>query len=134
MRAVVDTNVLMSGVFFGGVPGRVLEAWHKGRFTLVITPLILDEYRRVAHELCRSADVSAVDAILDLITIHAELVEDTSLAAGVCRDPNDDIFLSCACAARAVVVSGDKDVLAAHGVNGMTVLSPRAFLERISQA
>ena len=32
MRIVVDTNVLMSGIFFGGVPGRILAAWREGRF------------------------------------------------------------------------------------------------------
>ncbi|MBI2403438.1 MAG: PIN domain-containing protein [Gemmatimonadetes bacterium] len=38
MRVVVDTNVLMSGVFFGGVPGRILEAWRDGKLTLVVSP------------------------------------------------------------------------------------------------
>ena len=30
MKVVLDTNVFVSGVFFGGTPGRVLEAWRDG--------------------------------------------------------------------------------------------------------
>lgn len=36
MRVVVDTNVLMSGIFFGGVPGRILGAWAGGELELVL--------------------------------------------------------------------------------------------------
>ena len=28
MRIVLDTNVLMSGIFFGGIPSQILEADH----------------------------------------------------------------------------------------------------------
>ena len=51
MRIIVDTNVVMSGVFFGGVPGRILDAWAGGRLELVLSPDILQEYRRVGAEL-----------------------------------------------------------------------------------
>ena len=47
----MDTNVLMSGIFFGGVPGRVIDAWMDGSLELVLSPEILDEYRRVGSEL-----------------------------------------------------------------------------------
>lgn len=51
MKVVVDTNVLVSGIFFGGVPGRVVNAWLQGQVELVLSPSILDEYRRVGREL-----------------------------------------------------------------------------------
>ena len=50
MRVVLDTNVVVSGVFFGGTPSRVLAAWSAGRFVMVLSPAILDEYRRVGHD------------------------------------------------------------------------------------
>jgi predicted nucleic acid-binding protein len=52
MKVVVDTNVLMSGVFFGGVPGRILEAWRDGKLTLVVSPPVLEEYHRAGPPLC----------------------------------------------------------------------------------
>ena len=50
-RVVVDTNVFLSGVFFGGVPGRILEAWQAGHLTLVLSPAILAEYHRAGAAL-----------------------------------------------------------------------------------
>jgi putative PIN family toxin of toxin-antitoxin system len=51
VRVVLDTNVLVSGVFFGGLPGRILEAWRDGKLTLIVSPAILDEYLRVGRVL-----------------------------------------------------------------------------------
>lgn len=51
MRIVLDTNVFVSAVFFGGVPGRILEAWRDGRLQLVLSAGILDEYQRVGQAL-----------------------------------------------------------------------------------
>jgi predicted nucleic acid-binding protein len=51
MKVVIDTNVLASGVFFGGPPARVLEAWRDGAIDLVVPPEILEEYRRVGEML-----------------------------------------------------------------------------------
>jgi AbrB family looped-hinge helix DNA binding protein len=49
VRIVLDTNVLVSGVFFGGPPGRILEAWRDRRIQLVLSPEILGEYQRVGQ-------------------------------------------------------------------------------------
>ncbi len=47
MTVAVDTNVLVSGVFFGGIPGKIVTAAREGVFTLAMTPLLLSELRRV---------------------------------------------------------------------------------------
>ena len=47
MKVVMDTSVLVSGLLFGGVPGQILTAWTTGAFVVVVSPSILDEYRRV---------------------------------------------------------------------------------------
>lgn len=44
LHAILDTNVLLSGIFFGGVPGRLLTAWQDERLALVLSPAILAEY------------------------------------------------------------------------------------------
>ena len=51
MKIVLDTNVLVSGIFFTGPPSKILRAWSRGKVQLVVTPEILDEYRRVVIEL-----------------------------------------------------------------------------------
>ena len=47
MRVVIDTNVFVSGVFWKGPPAEILRAWRAGRIEIVLSPEILDEYRRV---------------------------------------------------------------------------------------
>jgi hypothetical protein len=45
LRVVLDSNVVLSGFFFAGIPGIILQGWHAGRFRLVLSPSILSEYR-----------------------------------------------------------------------------------------
>jgi hypothetical protein len=53
MRVVLDTNVLVSAIFFAGIPGRILAAWSEGRFEMLATVDVLTEYRRVVARLER---------------------------------------------------------------------------------
>lgn len=107
MKAVLDTNVVISGIFFGGAPGGVLAAWARGEFTVVGSPQILEEYRRVAAELAAQFPAIELTRILDLLTIHAEIIEDReSGVPSFCRDPDDEKFLVCAAAGDALLVTG----------------------------
>jgi putative PIN family toxin of toxin-antitoxin system len=133
VKAVIDTNVLVSGVFFGGVPGRILSAWAAGEFILVLSPAILDEYRRVGHELgVQYPDLGATfEPILTLIAMNAVIVDAPPLTVPVCDDPADDIFLAAALASQtSVIVSGDKDLLRVVGWRGIVVLTPRQFVDQ----
>ena len=130
MRAVVDTNVLISGVFFGGWPYRVLEAWRNGRVEMVVSESILQEYWVVARRLSR--EFPGVDAgpFLELLSARAKLVEAADLPAPVCADRADDKFLACALAGGArVIVSGDRGLQRASGYRGIEVLGPRQFVQ-----
>jgi putative PIN family toxin of toxin-antitoxin system len=133
VKVVLDTNVVVSGVFFGGVPGRILSAWSDGQFVLVLSPAILDEYRRVGHELGRRyPEVNeAFEPVLTLIAMHALIVDALPLAGPVSTDPDDDMFLAAALAAQAeFIVSGDQDLLQVSGWREIAVLTPRQFLDQ----
>jgi putative PIN family toxin of toxin-antitoxin system len=133
VRVILDTNVVISGVFFGGVPGRILSAWTAGRLVLVLSPAILEEYRRVGAELEREHPEAGAtfEPILTLIAMHAMLVDTPPLAAPVSDDSDDDMFLAAALASRThLVVSGDQDLLRVSGWRGIEVLTPRQFLDQ----
>ncbi|MDX9980814.1 MAG: putative toxin-antitoxin system toxin component, PIN family [Lentisphaeria bacterium] len=51
MRVVLDTNVFISAVFFGGVPGKILDMWREGGIELLLSAEILAEYEDVARRL-----------------------------------------------------------------------------------
>lgn len=130
MRIVLDTNVLISGVFFGGIPGEILEAWSEGMVGLVLSPSIVDEYRRVGEELeDRYGDLGFSD-VLSVIVSNSEIVNAADLETEITRDPDDDKFLACASSAGArVVVSGDDDLLSISPWKGIRVLAPRVFVD-----
>ncbi len=134
MRVVVDTNVVLSGIFFGGTPGRVLEAWVAGRFELMLSSDILGEYERAGAALGRRYPerTEALAPILSVIVVHATLVVAPPLPNQVSDDSDDDIFLAAALHGRAaVVVSGDRALLRVSGWEGIRVLSPRQFVDEL---
>lgn len=128
MRAVLDTNVLVSGIFFGGVPRQVLDAWVDGKFELVLTPLIFDEYLRTCDRLSASHPTLDYQAVLATIVGHGTLMPDPDGFETITADPDDDKFMLCAERAGAKVISGDQHLLEATGWSGVEVHKPRDFL------
>ena len=131
MKVVLDTNVLVSGIFFAGLPGQVLEAWADDRFELVLSPTIFDEYLRTCARLAASRSALEYEAVLATIIGHGTLVADTTSEEAITVDPDDDKFMLCARTAGALVVSGDSDLLDVSGWQGVDVLKPRDFLDHL---
>jgi len=131
MRVVVDTNVLVSGVFFSGIPRRILEAWRDRRIVIVASLETLEEYRRVGERLGAQFEGVSLEPFFTLLATNALIVQPRQLPEAIVSDPADDKFFACALAADCrVIVSGDKRVLAASGYGGVEVLRPRGFVER----
>jgi putative PIN family toxin of toxin-antitoxin system len=131
MRVVLDTNVLMSGIFFAGPPARILAAWAEGRFDLLATVEVLTEYRRVANRLTKKYPSIEVAPVLDLIIRECRIVEPFPVPVEACDDEDDVKFLACAISGEATcIVSGDRALLRASGYEGIEVLTPRSFMKR----
>lgn len=130
MKVVIDTNVFVSGIFFTGPPSRILEAWRDERVRVVISPDIIEEYRRVVDVLMTQFPSIEIDRILELLADNSEIVSPESLPGAVCEDPDDDKFLSCALKGGAsVIISGDKHLLKVSGYKGLQIISPRKFVD-----
>ena len=131
MKVVLDTNVFISGVFFSGPPNKILKGWRDGRFTLVLSPEILEEYQRVAEALSKKYPPVDMTELLELIVVEADMIQAGPLKEPVSADPDDDKFIACALASGArLIVSGDKHLLDVDGYGGIEVLKPRAFVDR----
>jgi putative PIN family toxin of toxin-antitoxin system len=134
MKIVLDTNVLISGIFFSGPPSKVLAAWADGEFELVASVEVLAEYRRVAERLQKDFPSIEIKAILDLVTRETRIVEPAPVPKSACDDQSDLKFLACALAGGAnMVVTGDRALLRASGFRGIEVLTPREFLRRFPE-
>jgi putative PIN family toxin of toxin-antitoxin system len=130
--AVLDTNVLISGIFFGGIPRAILDAWADEAFDILLSPAILEEYQKTSDRLAETHPNLAYQRILLDLTRHGVFVPDSPQEPAITQDPDDDKFLQCAREGGAhSVVSGDKHLLAVTGWNDIQVLTPRAFLDRL---
>jgi putative PIN family toxin of toxin-antitoxin system len=130
VKVVLDTNVFVSGVFFGGPPHKILEAWRDGKIQLLLSPAILEEYQRVMRELAVQFPEIKVEALIDFMIVHSEIILPPTLPPVIQVDPSDDKFLECAVAGKAIcIVTGDKHLLKLLEFNGISILKPREFVE-----
>jgi putative PIN family toxin of toxin-antitoxin system len=131
VKIVLDTNVLVSGIFFSGPPAQILRAFGQSKLRLIVTPEILEEYKRVAAELHDHFPGIEISRILELIVIGSEICVPVELEHPICTDPKDDKFFAAAISGGAkVIVSGDKHLLKVSGAHGISVLTPRSFIDR----
>lgn len=133
MKAVIDTNILMSGTFWGGPPAKVLDAFLKDKFEWIVSTEILEEYWRVLNELIKKYQAPAqVVEFFQTLSLSATIVSPLSFGAQVCSDPDDDKFIEAAVAGAAgFIVSGDKALLKTDGFHGIRVLKPAEFLKKL---
>jgi len=131
MKVVLDTNVLVSGIFFSGPPAEILRAWSQSKFKLVLSPEILDEYTRVSAELADKFPDIDFRGILDLVVVRSVVCSPAALPQLICEDPHDDKFFAAAIDTRTkIIISGDKHLLKVSGYGGVSVLTPRQFVVR----
>lgn len=129
MKLVLDTSVLISGVFWKGVPGDILDALIAHKFELMVTPPILSEYHRVLETMAGAHDAALVLNWSRFIVETGTLVEPVTSKIQ-CRDPNDQMFLECALGGHAnLLVTGDKALLEIRQIEDVSIISPRAALK-----
>ena len=130
MKIVIDTNVLISGVFFGGQPSRVLMAVIEKKLTACATTEIVDEYMEIVAEMLERKQGHLKRDALAMLVKEMELVEPVS-TVDVCRDPDDNKFLGCAKDADALyIVSGDKDLLVLEEFENIKIVTAKEFCEQ----
>lgn len=93
MKIVVDTNVVVSGVFFGGNPRRIVEAIVNGSINAYATAEIVDEYMEIIDSMIARKQGKLSLSVLSPLFSSLKVIEGKSKIA-VCRDPAD-ISLMC---------------------------------------
>jgi uncharacterized protein len=130
VRAILDPNVIISSLLSPrGAPAKVVRTWLEGRFELIVSRLLLDELERALsypklRERIRSDEA---ESLVRWLGREATVLEDPPDPPGSrSADPGDDYLLALAERERAVLVSGDRHVLALS--EELPVLTPREFL------
>ena len=129
IRIVLDTNVIVSALVFGGVPRGVLELAEAGQCELFHSEPIQTEVRRVLAEKFEWPRAMLQQVLPVLWSMGTLVVPRTTLNV-VPADPDDNRILECAVAAHAqVVVSGDRHLLDLQNYKSIPIVTPRQFLE-----
>lgn len=130
-RAVLDPNVLISALLSPtGAPAALLRRWLDGEFDLVVSEQLIDELSRAFAYPKLRARVSQeeADALIGLLRAGATVLADPPSASVRSRDPGDDYLLALAAASRAILVTGDSDLVA---LKDLPIETPAAFLARL---
>ncbi|MBN1656967.1 MAG: putative toxin-antitoxin system toxin component, PIN family [Anaerolineae bacterium] len=135
LRALLDTNVLVSGLIGrAGPPRELLDAWLDGCYILVTSLYQVQELNHVLSSP-RIAERLAVtgpelDTILATMLSQAEVVVAQLDLSGVTRDPKDDPLVAAAVLGEVdYLVSGDQDLLVLEEYEGVKVTTPGEFVE-----
>jgi putative PIN family toxin of toxin-antitoxin system len=138
MRAVLDTNTLVSAMLWGGVPKQVLDIGRDQRLALITSAALVAELEDVlarpkfAARLIRAGTCAAelVEGYLDFVRfVHAPAITPIS------RDPKDDKVLACAAACAAdLLISGDRDLLALGHFRNTRIVSPSTALALVAES
>ena len=130
VKVVVDTNVLVSALLFGGKPGKLIPLWQRGTIRPLASKEIIDEYLRVlTYPKFKLAEEEINFLLYQEILPYFEVINVGSGPRIIKKDPEDDKFIRCALTGKAkLIISGDKHLLAQQSYQKVKILSPADFL------
>jgi putative PIN family toxin of toxin-antitoxin system len=130
-RVVIDTNVIVSALLFGGLPGNLIPLWKDGTIQPLCSKDIMDEYLRVFTYPKFKLTEKEINFILFheiLPWFHIVTVQDGRNF--IQNDPKDDMFIWCAMEGNAsVIISGDEHLLN-FKESPVPILSVSKFLKK----
>jgi uncharacterized protein len=132
IRVVLDTNIIVSALLQPlGPPAQVFLLAIEGSAQLCISGRVYAEYEEVTRRPRLRLDDDTITRALHAIREKSLWVRPTE-AIQACADPDDDIFLECAQAARAdfIVTGNIKDFPTSW--RGIRIITARRFLEVLS--
>jgi putative PIN family toxin of toxin-antitoxin system len=134
LRALCDTNVLVSAFIAGGPPSRVIEAAIDGRIELVLADPVLGELERVLGVKLGFEPERVREIRVFLVDLASERVGAPKQAPQpLTGDREDDVILACAAAGADVLVSGDRRHLLPVGeYRGVRTITPQALLAELA--
>lgn len=134
MKVLVDTNVFVSAVVWGGVPGEVVEfVVGDPQVEWIVSDEILREYVNVLRRPKFGLPEELVARWQQLLADETVLIH-VKAEIAFPRDPADSIFLSCALDADAdFLITGDRDFEQARLLGNTKIISATLFKRLVSE-
>ena len=130
MKAVLDTNILISGIFWKGSSNKVILNWREGKFTLVTSLEAVSEIIKVLKDFKIKLPDDMIKEWVDLIVRNSIILEPKEKILAVKDDSKDDIFIETAVAGNVdYIASQDSHLLKLKEFRGIKIITPEEFNE-----
>lgn len=130
MRIIIDTNIVISGLFFHGLPKKLLSEIDFEKFEFCVNEEIQKEYTEKVNQKISNTKYNLNEELRKKFFSNLQSFEMVS-DLKVCRDPDDDKFINCAIDAKAIyIVSGDNDLLTLKNFAGVEIVTAREFYQK----
>ena len=128
MKIVIDTNLMISAMYFGGKPKKLVDLLVRGSLDAYADSEIIQEYTEASVEFADDhEDQKAIISLSDIVPKLHQIEVTTEVH--VCRDPDDDKFIACAVDSKSkYIVSGDKDLLSLGSHEDVEIVTVADFL------
>ena len=130
-KIVIDTNIYISAIFWGGKPRIIVDLGRNGEVLIFTASEIEDEIEEKLKTKFGLSDEESAQILLDFSTFTMPVKISKKITV-VDDDPDDDKFIECAVASRAgFIVSGDKHLLDLEEYEGINIIKAADFLSII---
>jgi uncharacterized protein len=130
MTVVLDTNVVLSAILFGGKPKQVLQRVLAGSIRMAVSEPLLDELRGVLQRPRFGLTSDVVRSIVSEYAGIATWIEPSEHFNVVREDPSDNPFIDCAVASKAdFLVTGDKHLLSLATFRMTKIIGVEQFVQ-----
>jgi putative PIN family toxin of toxin-antitoxin system len=134
LKVVLDTNVLISILLFGGKLEFIRQAWRSGKINLIFCKDTLEELLKVLHYPKFGLTEDEITYLVEIeIMPYATLIEKRiNLRSSIVEDKDDIKFLECALSGKVdYLVSGDKALLNLKNFKGVEIITPSQLAEKL---
>jgi putative PIN family toxin of toxin-antitoxin system len=132
-KIVIDTNIYISAIFWGGKPREVVDLGRSGQVSIFNSLEIEEEILRALKTKFRLSDEESVQILLDFSTF-TNLVKIHRRLTVIDDDPDDNKFIECAVSSMSsFIVSGDRHLLSLKNYKGIKILKAAEFLSIVSK-
>ncbi len=134
IRIVLDINVCISAILFGGKPEVIIDLARRGKIEVIISEFIIGEIADILRRKFEWGNWQILEALEELREF-TNLVIPRERVSIISEDPIDNRILECALEGKAdYIVSGDKrHLLPLKEFKGIKIISVSDFLEGLSE-
>ena len=133
---VMDTNVIVSALLFGGKPGEIIRFWKTGQIQPLISKEITEEYLRVLAYPKFNLSEKEIGFLFNheiLPYFKAVIIKPGRWKTTIKDDPSDDMFIRYAVSGMCkIIISGDRHLLDLKTYDKIRILSVSLFLKELA--